>query len=54
MSHFYFLVINPGKEKRKKEKETQTKQPGMQLCMDGLESQLAYPLGNTALLLINR
>lgn len=50
MSHFSFPIINPGKEK----KETQNKQSGMQLCMAGLESQLAYPPGNTILLLIKR
>lgn len=53
MSHFSFPVINPGKEKKKKKKKERN-QSEMQLCMTGLESQLAYPLGNTTLLLIKR
>lgn len=51
MAHFSFPVINPGKEKRKKERETSQR---CSFCMAGLELQLAYPLGNTTLLLIKR
>lgn len=52
MYHFSFPAINPGKEKRGKKRNRN--QSEMQLCMAGLELQLAYPLGNTTLLLIKR
>lgn len=51
MSHFSFPAINPGRVEEKKRNRNQSE---MQLCMAGLELQLAYPLGNTTLLLIKR